>query len=269
MKKKGILLAAVILLSAAGLVQAQEGELGVTLDVTYLSRYIWRGFDMYNNNTSAIQSSIDVDLYGTGFGVNLFWSRANESGFENTEWLNTTLYYYNGLFEEETYATNYRVGWTYYSFPDQPRRGGTVANGGDLQEFFAALSWPEICPAGIVPSYTIVCMWPAQSNSNATGVGGWAHIFGLGYDWTVAGLLPETPEQTLHLSAELVYNDGVGPAGETVDHDWSNMVLGVSTDFEVADDVTFTPAVYYQASMDNSVNTQDEFWVGLSMRYKF
>ncbi|GAF74314.1 unnamed protein product, partial [marine sediment metagenome] len=91
------------------------------------------------------------------------------------------------------------------------------------------------------------------------------HIFGLGYDWTVADLLPETPEQILHLSADLVYNGGVFGA----DHDWSHMVFGVSTDFEVADNLTFTPALYYQASIENTVNTQDEVWVGLSMKYKF
>lgn len=265
MKKKVILLAAVILLSAAGLVQAQEDELGVTLDVTYLSRYIWRGIDLYNNNTSAIQPSIDIDFYGTGFGVKVLSSRALGTGFENAEELDLTLYYGNSLFEGENYATNYQIGWMYYNYPDQPRRGGTVTNAGDMQEFFASVSWPEICPAGVVPSYTIIRMWPAKSNSNARNRGGWAHIIGLGYDWTVADLLPEIPEQILHLSADLVYNDGLYAA----DADWSHMVFGVSTDFEVADNVTFTPALYYQASMENTVNTQDEFWVGLSMKYKF
>lgn len=267
MKKKAILLAAVILLSAAGFVQAQEGELGVTLDVTYLSRYIWRGFDMYNNNTSAIQSSIDIDFYDTGFGMSVLMSRANQSGFEDMEWWNYTLYYGNSLFEGENYATDYKVGWGYYNFPD---RSHNVA---DMQEFFAELSWSNICPAGVVPSYTIIRMWPAKSNSTSvSGAAGWIHILGLGYDWIVPGLLPETPEQTLHLSADLVYNDGafINPTtGAAVDHDWSHMVFGVSTGFELADNVTLTPALYYQASMENTVNTQDEFWVGLSMKYKF
>ena len=268
MKKKGILLAAVILLSAAGLVQAQEGELGVTLDVTYLSSYIWRGFDVYNNNNSAIRPSIDIDFYGTGFGVTVLSSRANIGGFENREELDFTLYYYNSLFEGETYATDYRVGWVYYNYPDNP------PSAQDMQEFFAELSWPEICPAGIVPSYTIVCMWPSTGSSGVAAYGGWAHIFGLGYDWTLPeGLLPETPEQILHLSAEMVYNDGFAPGstfgGAAVDSDWSHMLFGVSTDFEVADNLTFTPALYYQRSMDNSVNTQDELWVGLGMKYKF
>jgi len=269
MKKKGILLAAAILLSAAGLVQAQEGELGITLDVTYLSSTIWRGFDAFASNKDSISPSIDIDLYGTGFGVKFGSTQALGSGFVNLEWFDTTLYYGNNLFEGETYATDYQIGWVYYNYPDNSR---SVR---DMQEIFASVSWPNICPAGIVPSYTVARLWTATGNSTVAANGGWAHILGLGYDWTVENLLPEIPEQTLHLSAELVYNDGFAPGvvpGATaaaVDHDWSHMLFGVSTGFDLADNLTLTPAIYYQASMDNSVNTSNEFWVGLSVTHKF
>lgn len=273
MKKNGILLVAVILLSTVGLVQAQEGELHGTFDITYLNNYIWRGFDIYEDDHSAIQPSIDLDLYGTGFGVNILMSRANGSGYENAEELDVTLHYSNSLFESETYATDYKVGWVYYTFPDEPRSGSTTGQAADMQELFAALSLPEICPAGIVPSYTIVCMWPSEGGSSVSENGGWAHIFGLGYDLTVAGLVPDIPEQVLHLSLEFVYNDGVAPGpvttGANVDHDWSHAVLGVSTDFDLGNNLTFTPSAYYQASMDDSVNDEDETWLSLSMKYKF
>lgn len=268
--KKGILLITVILLSTAGLVHAQEGQLSGTLDITYLSKYIWRGFDMYAQNHSAIQPSIDLDLYGTGFGINILMSRANGSGFENSEWMPITLYYKNSALKGETYATDYKVGWVDYYYPDEPR------NAADLQEFFAALAWPEICPAGIVPSYTIAVIWPSKRNSGVRDCGGWVHILGLNYAWTVPGLTPEIPEQVLNLHAELVYNDGAGPGntregftGATVDHDWSHAVFSVTTDFDLGNNLTFTPGAYYQASMDDSVNDDDETWVSLSMKYKF
>jgi hypothetical protein len=73
----------------------------------------------------------------------------------------------------------------------------------------------------------------------------------------------------VNLHSELVYNDGVHPAGFNVDQDWSNAVIGASTDFDLGYNVTFTPAVYYQASMDTSINTEDETWVTLSVRYTF
>jgi hypothetical protein len=72
------------------------------------------------------------------------------------------------------------------------------------------------------------------------------------------------------LHSEVVYNDGVGPAGQNVDHDWSNAVFGVSTDVDLAQNLVFTPAVYHQVTMDKSVNDdKDETWAALSMKYKF
>ena len=274
--KKGILLAVVILLSAAGFAQAQEGELSGTVNLTYLSSYIWRGYDWYSNNHSALQLGIDLDLYDTGFGLSILSTRAMKSGNgllglpnQGLERLDLTLYYGNSLFEGETYATNYTVGWAYYNFPENS------SNVMDLQEFFASLSFPDACPFGVVPSYTIICMWPSESNSwlNATALpgaargnaGGWIHVVGLGYDLTVPGPVPEIPEQTLHLSADMAYNDGVLGA----DHDWSHAVLGVSTEFDLVENVAFVPALYYQASMDKSVNMSDEWWVTLGLSYKF
>jgi len=279
--KKGILLIAVVLLGIAGVALAAEtkpstdtqldtqaNKLSVTFEVKYLSRYIWRGFDSYPNDHSAIQPSIDVDLFGTGLGVKVFHSRANRSGFEDNKEIDTTLYYKNGLFDKEAYAIKYTVGWTYYNFPDNPRKG-TPKGWGDMQEAFAGFAFPNICPLGIIPSYTAVLMWPAVSDSYGSDNGGWAHIFGLDYALTVPGYRPDTPEQVINLHAETVYNDGVGPAGESVDHDWSHALFGISTDFTIFKNLIFTPAVYYQSSWDDSVNPNDETWVSLSAKYKF
>jgi len=264
--KKGILLAAAILLSAAGFAQAQDGELSGTFDLTFLSSYIWRGFDVYSENHPAIQPSINLDLYGTGIGVNLLHSMALSDGHENDEGVNFTLYYGNDLFEGQTYATNYKLGWVYYNYPDEPVRAA------HMQEFFASLSWPEMCATGIVPSYTIVYMWPAEEGSPMNDNGGWLHMLGMGYDMTVPPLVPELPEQVLHLSAHLVYNSGVGAAyapNGTVDHDWSHFLFGASTEFDLGNNLAFCPGLYYQASMEDTVNSEDETWVSLSLKYKF
>jgi len=261
MRRKGILLVVAVLLGTFGTAQAQEDELGITLDVTYLSSYIWRGIDKYAEGHSAIQSSINVDLYGTGFGLKVLNSRANGSGFENSEELDVTLYYGDSLFEGETYVTNCTTGWVYYNYPDEHRKAA------DIQEVFASFSWPELCPMGFVPSYSIIRMWPARSSSDISGAGGWIHVFGLGYDLTVPGLLPETTEQVINLSAAAVYNDGAAAVG--VDHDWSHAVFGASTSVDIADNLTLTPGIYYQASMDDSVNDDDETWCSVSLTYKF
>ncbi len=284
MTKKGILLTAVILLSTVGLVRAQEGELTGTIDVTYLSSYIWRGYDMYEEDHSAIQFGTDLNLFDTGFGFKVAGTRANGSGdgildlanedLERWEW---TLYYNNSVLEGETYTTDYTVGWTYWNHPNLGQE--TL----DMQEMFLSLSWPEICPAGVVPSYTVIRMWPSSSRNTLSralrgwdkdgdthggsgSIGGWLHIPGLAYDWTVPGFLPDTPEQTIHLSAAAVYNDGVLGS----DHDWSHAIFGVSTDFDLGENCTLTPGVYHQITMDDSVNDdQDESWVTVGVSYRF
>ena len=260
--KKVILLTAVILLGATTFAQAQEGELTGTVDVTYLSQYIWRGFEWFGNK-SAIQPSIDLDLYGTGLGLNVLWSRANSSEYELMERLDFTLYYGNSLFEYETYATDYTVGWTYYNFPDGPPAPGMETM--DWQEMFATLSWPELCPEGIVPSYTVVKMWASKEGADYWDVSGWLHILGLGYDLPVEGLLPDTPEQILHLSVAVVYNDEV----ITSESDWSHAVFGVSTGFDLGNDCTLTPGLYYQSSWEDDVNESDEFWCTVGVSYAF
>lgn len=271
--KKGILVSMVILLASAGIGYSQEGELHGTVDITYLSKYIWRGFDIYGDK-SAIQPSIDLDLYGSGFGLNITGHRANSDKYENGERWDYTLYYANRFFDGESYATNYRLGWVYYNFPDSSAHSKSSI---DLQELQAIFSWPDICPAGIVPTYVLVKLWPSNSNtalgSAAASRGtasGFAHIFMLDYGVPVAGLNPNNAGQILKLHTEFVYNDGVHPGGGNADHDWSNVVFSASTDYELADNLVLTPGIYHQVTMDDSVNDdKDETWVTLSMTYNF
>lgn len=269
--KKGMLVSVVVLLAAAGMVQAQEAELHGTIDLSYVSRYIWRGYDAYPSNHSAIQPSVDLDLFGTGFGFNVWMSRANKSGFENSEWLTYTLYYKNRCFVGESYVTNYKVGYTYFSYPDEPKRGSSLYGGatGAAQEIFAAFAWPELLPGGLVPSYAMFAYWPSESNATNKNNGGWAHVFGLNYDLIIPSLLDSGSQQPIHLGAHTVYNDSVGPAGSSADHDFSHATFSVSTDFPVADNLSFTPGFHYQSSWDDSINTSDEYWVSLDLIYKF
>ncbi|HUT30342.1 MAG TPA: hypothetical protein VMX13_11175 [Sedimentisphaerales bacterium] len=275
MEKKAVLVSIVLLLGVVAFAQAQEGELHGSVDVTYQSKYIWRGFAVFGSK-GAIQPSVDLDLYGTGFGINVMGHIPTSSGYVNAERYDYTLYYGNKILEDEMFATNYRLGWVYYNYPDN---SSSVA---DLQELHAILSWPKVLGVeGLVPSYVLVKLWPSESGSLVnkvdltTGIptrgnaSGWAHIFMLDYALTIPGLLPETPEQVLNLHSELVFNDGVGPAGQNADHDWSNAVFGASTDFDLGNNLFFTPGLYYQISMDDSVNPDDELWATLGMKYKF
>jgi hypothetical protein len=268
--EKRILVTAVVLLAVGGLAQAQDSDLHGYVDLTWSGKYVWRGFDIFADK-SAIHPSVDLSLFGTGLGVNVTGHRANSDGFEEGERWDYNLYYQNGLFQDAAHAIQYRLGWVYYNYPD------LSSGDADLQELHAILSLPKICPAGVVPSYVLVKLWPSESGSlvgsRSLGSGtasGFAHIFMLDYAWTVGGILPETPEQVLNLHAEAVYNDGVGPGGSNVDHDWSNAVFGVSTNLDLAQNVVLTPGIYHQVTMDTSVNDdKDETWVSMGLKYQF
>lgn len=274
--KKGILVSAVVLLAAVSLGYAQDRELHGSIDMTYSSKYIWRGFDIYDDK-SAIHPSVDLDLFGTGFGFNAVAHRANSSGYENGERWDYSVYYLGSLFQDEIYATNYRFAYVYYNYPDMSAH---TTKSIDLQEINAIFSWPNLLPVkGLVPSYILVKLWPSNSDTivgspappagtNGTA-SGWAHIFMLDYGLPI--ICPVTNmERILNLHSEFIYNDGVGPNGANVDHDWSDAVFGISTNFDLADNLVFTPGVYHQITMDKSANPdKDETWVSLSMTYKF
>jgi len=273
--KRKILLTVVLLLAVGSFAQAQE--LHGSVDLTYQSKYLWRGFDIYGDK-SAIQPGLDLDLFGTGLGISVMGHRANSDGFETGERWDYTLYYQNITCPNEAYALMYRLGWVYYNYPEGHNQDA------DLQEMHATLSLPKIIPAGVVPSYSLVKLWPNSSGSMVgsksidpiTGLkspgtaSGWLHIFRLDYPLVAGGILPETPEQVFNLSAEAIYNDGVGPLGQNVDHDWSNLVFGVSTGIDLADGLVLTPGVYHQVTMEKTVNEdKDETWATLSMTLNF
>lgn len=284
MKKKGLLLATVILLSAGGLAQAQEDAIGVTLDATWVSKYLWRGIDLLDDK-AAFQPSVDVDLFGSGFSVNVWASYPAAAGDMNkttavspdgtrgvsrvdaTEF-NYTIAYDTVLCEGEDWATAIRVQGIYRDFIDRPSQAA------DDEEVGLQVALPNLCPAGVVPSYYVGKLWPAKSGTPSAGkadlpgnYGGWVHIFGLGYDLKIPGLTADTPEQVVSFSAAAVYNDGF--AGGGVDHDWSHAVFGVSTTFELAENVNLTPGFYYQSSWEDTVNPEDEMWMSIGASCRF
>jgi len=276
--RHSVFLTIVLALSATAVAQDWEGDLlgaeakgdlhGM-IGATYDSQYIWRGFNVYDNK-SAVHILADLNLFDTGFGVSAIGHRANSSGFEDGERWDFSAYYQNGLFQGESFATNFRVGWVYYTYPEL-NQGESL----DLQEGHAVLSWPNLLPIkGLCPSYVLVKLWPAESDSRLPdSSSGFMHIFMLDYGFTVAGVLPNIPEHLIRLHAEVIYNDGVtlDPASfRNPDHDWSNAVFGVSTDLPVATNITLTPSVYYQHRLNETINDDpDDIWASVGLKYSF
>jgi hypothetical protein len=186
-----------------------------------------------------------------------------------------TVYYQNGLFTGETLATNFRLGFVYYYYL-KPNQGSTQ----DLMEGHAVLSWPSLLPIkGLQPSYAFAYMLPGMKNHWAESVNpnfnhnstGMFHIAMLDYAFTVPALIPSMDDQVIKLHSEGVYNSGVSPFGTRVHSGLSDAVVGASTDFAfgAGRNIILTPFVYYQFSLEKTVDPDNEFWGGISLKYAF
>jgi hypothetical protein len=279
--KKGVLLMTIVLFGTIAPGFAQEGELHGDVGYTYDSLHVWRGFLTWGHHSGS-NYFIDLDLMGSGFGISTEAHRANASGYENGERWDYTAYYRNLIgAPDDKLATAYQVSYVYYNYPDNSSH---TRNSADLQEINALFSWPNITGVkGLVPRYCIVKLWATNSgswvasgNANGGSANGFAHIFMLDYALPIAGLTSETSEQTLNFHTELVYNDGVDPRpmGGYTSHDWTDFVMGVSTDFDLGHNLIFTPGVYHQITMEDDAARgvspdHNITWASLTVKYKF
>ncbi len=259
MKRISLFMTALVF-SSCGVSQAQQAEptrLGVDLDATCVTQYLWRGYDLYDDH-GAFQPSINMDLFGSGFSVNIWGSVPIGSGYEDLTELDYTLAYGTSLFAEETYALDIAANYIYFNYP----KLNHMAN---VQEIGVSTSMPNllsISDIAIVPSYYVGQLWP--NSSGVSGVAGGFHILGLSFDLPVPCPAGEEGQQVFSFFADMTYNDGAFAA----DHDWSHSTCGVSTSFAVGP-ATVTPSLNYQVSMDDSVNDEDELWAGVSMSIGF
>jgi hypothetical protein len=266
--KKQLLISVVILLATAVLSYAQTPQITGKADLTATSRYVWRGFDIYGSH-SAIHPSVDLAAPEYGLGFNVTGHIAN--GGENVDgqrW-DYSPYYFGKLFAKDQGEIDYRFAYVYYNYPKLSSHKSIEAH--DLQELNMALSLPNVTTVkGLVPTYVLVKLWPNGSDTPVSQASGFAHIFML--DYAMPFVCPITGvDRKLNLHSEVIYNDGVGPNGANVDHDWSDAVFGASTDIEVAQNFYVTPGVYHQITMDGSLNDSKKnySWVSLGASYKF
>jgi len=261
------------------ILQEERGSLHATVGVTWDSKYLWRGFDIFDDE-SVTHLSLDLNLWDTGFGAAVFGHRANSSGFEDRERWDGTFYYQGTSGEGDIWATNFRIGYVYYYYPEL--NDGESLN---MQEGQLVLSWPNLLAVpGLQPSYALIAIGQADTPSAiADGGSGLLHIAMLDYSFATPGFMPGTDEQIFVLHGELVYNDDVTITPSRPRNDWtvvyanpphafSNAVLGASTDFALDPDgrLVLSPSVYYQITLDDAINEDDsEFWVSVGLKYTF
>jgi hypothetical protein len=261
------------------ILQEESGSFRTTVGIAWDSKYIWRGFDLFDDK-SVTHLSVDMDLWGTGFGIGAVGHRANAGGFGDRQRVDATAYYQGALGEGDVLATNFRIGYVYYYYPELNRDESL-----DMQEGQLVLAWPNLLPVpGLQPSYALIAIGQAATPSAiADGGSGLLHIGMLDYSFATPGFMPGTDEQIFILHSELVYNDDVTITPARPRNDWTivhanppqaftNAVFGASTDLPLNRDgnLLLTPSVYYQITLDNAINEDDsEFWVSIGLKYTF
>ncbi|MBC8378648.1 MAG: hypothetical protein H8E62_05690 [Planctomycetes bacterium] len=263
-----VLVGLLVLWSVAAVANAANiggQEVGVTVDATYTTKYIWRGFDLMDDK-AAFQPSVDFD-FGNGFSFNVWGSipgsgggdRISGDGFSavNAEEWDYTLAYSSSINEGCTSKMDYTVGFTFFDFPDM------ASNDADTQEVFLQVSMPEICSI-VTPHAAVYQMWPSEGSGAVHDYSGTIYAVGFTYGFTAE----QAPELPMTFGWDIVYNDGTG--ADAVDSDWSHMVWSLSTSMTCPmTGASISPALFYQNSFEDTVNTEDEFWASISYSFSF
>jgi len=258
------------LLGALATVAVAADQLTTTVDVGWYSQYMWRGFDLMDDK-AVVTPSVNFD-FGNGFNFNVWSAQPGASGGDGFSTVNATNfqytpYYKNTIWEDGCLMTNYVIGYRFYDYTDM------ASNDADLQEMFIELAWPNLIGNGFTPRYAYYHMWNSEGSGMVRKFSGPIHDLGLDYAWT----FEQAPELPMKFSWDIVYNDGTGSVvNDTtgayivgpVDHDWSHMVWGLSTSIQALGG-KITPGIWYQNSMEDTVNTEDELWGGISYSISF
>jgi hypothetical protein len=258
--KKNLLFAAIAAILFSSPVFADEGQkkdIGVTFQLDYLSQWLSKGAPAYGSH-GAVFTIVDIDFWGSGFGAQVIHRNSTSSGYVDKQRIDYRPYFKSILFKDLPYQTNYLISTEYEHYYGLDRHRAYTT-----WEWICSFSWPKLLPDGFTPTYIVHYEYPAVENKiyHYSSIEGWVHRFILGYDIKVPEL-----QNPINLSSEVAYTDGLGRA----DHDWSYAVFGLSTLLKIDENLSFSPGIYEQITMDKSVcPRKDVTYCILSMKYKF
>lgn len=271
MKATKILLAMIVLLGVASIASAghdeaglplngvEEKELGVTFDLTYMSKYMSWGAEGYGEQGGLFAHMI-FDFWGSGFGLSVGHQNSTNNGLVDSQRMNYNVFYKGVAFEDSPYKTKYKANWRYEHYY------GKARNKSNAQEWTFSFSWPEILGVeNLSPYYIFDYEHAAGSNYGNRKRADYVHVFGLAYN-----LKTEELDSPIKLTADVTYCDGFyTDGGGNEIHDWSHVTLGASTKFKLSDNLSFVPGVYHQITMDKGVCDENVTYTKLCLQYKF
>jgi hypothetical protein len=256
MKNKALLLAFFIILAPSGLATADQERLGINFSTLWQSKFMWYGQNYFDNHAGVL-NTVDFDLYQTGFHAGFISAISGGGRSLNKEGYAYYIKYVDSIFEDSRFKTDYQIRWQYYDFFDNP------SDATDLSEFRLNIWLPKLLKSKIIPRYHLSYLYSAKSNSgiSAREPEGFMHIFGLNYD--LKNISPKIP---LNFDWLITYRDGWG--GKKYAHDWTHTTFSLSTAMPLGKG-TLTPGIHYQISMEDTINTHNEFFTCLTYNISF
>ena len=218
----GITATALLFAAGATAASAEEEMPSADASVSFLSKYVWRGFEL-SDDSIVIQPSLSVSYMG--FGANL-WANLDTdyAATDSKKWNETDFTLsYDGAYEK----LGYGFGWIYYSVYDLD----------DTQELYATLSYDTI----LAPSLTIYYDIDAAD-------GAWYANLGFGHSFALSEAM------SLDLGLSFGYYDNNDDYAEF--HDG---LISAALSIPFGKYVTISPELYY--SFPLSGEAEDLFTV--------
>jgi hypothetical protein len=239
----GILTTTFLMTAGLPAVMAEEEALSADASFAFLSKYVWRGYEL-SKDSLVVQPSMTVAY--KGFGMNL-WANLDTDvyGTDTKKWNETDLTLsYDGAYEK----LGYGVGWIYYALDSID----------DTQEFYGTLSYDVL----LSPSFTFyydVDDFP----------GAWYAILGISHTFMFG------EKYDLDLGFSVAYLD------DNEDYNaFHDANISVAMAFPVNDMISITPELYYSFALtddakenigDASFSGDDHnfFYGGISASFAF
>ncbi|MGB2982147.1 MAG: TorF family putative porin [Candidatus Zixiibacteriota bacterium] len=210
-------------------------QIGVRTDLTVVSRYVWRGFDCIANDRPAIQPSITLDFGKSGVWFNA-WSAF---ALADTDFVELDLVVgYDRAFSE---ALSFSAGAGYFTFPSMPNYPDENSATPEVYAGVTLTSFP------LSPNLTLY------------------YDFNMGDGiYTTLSVSREFRVKEKKVSSTVLAGYTRQYRGIGVDPGFSDICLGISTDLELKG-LTLTPTINYVIVPNETVNDENEIWVGLSV----
>jgi uncharacterized protein (TIGR02001 family) len=235
--------------AGASSVLAEEEAPSADASVAFLSKYVWRGFEL-SDDSMVIQPSLTASY--KGFSANL-WANLDTdyyaTGAHNWNETDFTLSY-DGAYEK----LGYGVGWIYYALEDV---ADANIRANDTQEFYGTLSYDVL----LAPTFTF---YYDVSDFN----GAWYANLAFGHTFMIA------EKYGLDLGLSFGYldnNDGYA--------EFHDGLLSAAMSFPIGEYFAITPEIYWSFPLSGtagdliegaSISNKDNFvYGGVSASFSF